>query len=163
MNVVTASVRTHSIEAIFAPINGIEFGPDGRSIVNGTFSFTGGNGLTFDGNVNRYNNQLFIEGDFMASWNAALQHSLNTPRFNILGQNCKWLAIDVLRQSTDGDTNDRLENLLWNRWVNPVTGATFDFARNTIVPNWTQTLVKEIMNAGGFSTTSTPNVHCDIS
>ena len=144
---------TNKATVIFTPLDmhTIRFCANGTSITYAHFSFGGQ-----DFNINRYNHQLFIEGDFMASWDMANSLRGTNPGFNLLGQNCVWMAVRVLQESTTGDTHSRLNRMLWGyRFSFREMGFVQTDTRNTLIPNQVPGQVDRIMTDGGFNTTTT--------
>ena len=117
---------------IFSRIYSSEFTDDGRAITGGHFFYgTGDNRQRLY--INRYNRQLFIEGDFQASWDMANRMSGTNPGFHFTNNNCVWRAINVLQASTVGTSaHNRLEQILW---VPASICGTFDRRKATIIPN----------------------------
>jgi len=154
---------------VFAPLENIVFGPCGQSIVSADFDFPG-RAPSDDGfNVNRYNNQLFMSGDFSASWDIAYSLSGTNPGFNILLHNCIWLALSILQASTVGTSAYRdLDVILWEHRSIPTVTSSFPWIgfeltnmgiRNLVIPNIIPQHIERIMRDAGFPSHLTRNVH----
>ena len=113
---------------IFAPLQNIQWGANERSIISAEFSFPG---VAEPLDVNRYNRQLFIAGDFQASWDMAYSMKGTTPGFHFTTNNCVWQAIHVLQASTVGTSAyANLNNILWTRQPTPHRRGV----KSTIIP-----------------------------
>jgi len=125
---------SNKAEIVFSQINNIEWSADGRAITGGSFLLNAS--LPADhqdryGIIGRYNSQLFIEGDFQASWDMANDMAGTNPGFHFTSNNCVWQSINVLKASTVGtNAYNNLYRMLWYR-PRPQAAAV----KNTIIPN----------------------------
>ena len=145
---------------VFSPLENIVFGQNGQSIISADFDFPGRTADCIGFNAKRYNSQLFIEGDFSQSWDAAMRLKGRNPGFNILGNNCVWVALEVLQQSTEGTSAyNALEMLLWQhnfRMTGFLSWEAFKTeSRNTLIPNHMAGVLERIMQNAGYSTSLT--------
>ena len=151
---------------VFSPLEDIVFGANWQSIISAYFDHPERSASDVGFNVNRYNNQLFIQGDFTASLIRADELSRDGVNFNLLGQNCIWVALYVLKQSTYGtDAYSELDDMLWLRRLlfSEGIGEFMEIQnRKTIIPNNVPERLYRIMRDAGFDLAWANNVHLPI-
>jgi len=157
---------TNPVDAIFS-VNPVELPDnitfDGRTFTNSRTEYTAkeiGANTGIPTGLERYFDESndfyhYIEGDFTASLEKALQYVNNQPTYNLFGNNCAWIALEILMVSYDEDSEiyRRIYNELWMTTTYLMRTGIFTWGylytlkhRRSIFPNSFNDTILQIFN-----------------
>ncbi len=105
--------------------------------------------VTKNDNINRYDQQIYIKGDFSGSLEKAEKYFEKQPEYSLLSTNCAWVAIDVLKFNNEHTYEERkyFDEILYKKGEFP--------KMRTVVPNDEILNVKKALENAGYETTHT--------
>ena len=132
------------VVVVVTRITYIDVSSDGQSILSGRYAYRTqdnlGNSETISGNISRYDDQWYIEGDFTQSLEYAIQLRDSPPDYHLLFNNCSTLALIILRVSASPVAQQRIDSCLEANYVNPIPLKR----KKILMPNIVATLIKDI-------------------